>query len=196
MVAIAEKSGYKKMATHIAATSGLLVYEKAKGINPLVRVGVGMYGLWPSERIEYLWNKKGSDHALLHPVLSWKTQVAQVKTLQAGRTIGYGLTYMARVSTKIALIPQGYADGIGRNLSNKGEVLIAGTRCKILGRVSMNMFVVDVTRVPEVGEGDEVVIIGQQENEAITADQVAEKADTINYEIVTKISPLLLRIVI
>lgn len=194
MVALAKKHGYTKFATHIAATSGLLVYEKAKGMNPIVRLGIGMYGLWPSEHIKYRWGK-GTHRLELRPVLSWKTQVAQVKTLPAGRTIGYGLSYMTHEPTKVALVPQGYADGIGRNLSNKSTVLIGGTYCKILGRVSMNMFVVDVTHLPEVGEGDEVVLLGKQGEVEIAADKLAEIGETINYEITTKISPLLPRII-
>ena len=192
MVAIAKKNGYKNLQTHISATSGLLVYEKNKGINTIVRIGIGMYGLWPSEHIEFLFNKKGLE---LHPVLSWKTHIAQVKTLPAGATIGYGLTYMTHIPTRIALIPQGYADGLGRNLSNRGEVLISGVRCSVLGRIAMNMFVVDVTHLDGVSQNDEVVIIGTQGKEEITADDVAEKIGSINYEIVTRISPLLPRIV-
>ena len=123
---LAEKFGFKNLQTHISATSGLLVYEKNKGINSLVRLGIGVYGMWPSEHIKYLYKNKIE----LKPVLSWKTKIAQIKTLPAGSTIGYGLTYMTYVPTKIAVIPQGYADGLDRGLSNKGEVLIKGTRCK------------------------------------------------------------------
>lgn len=191
MLAIAESFGYKNLQTHISATSGLLVYEKGQGINSIIRVGIGLYGLWPSEHIKFLWKKK---KLTLKPVLSWKTHVAQVKTLPAGATIGYGLTYMTYKPTKIALIPQGYADGFPRSLSNKGEVLIAGRRCKVLGRVAMNMFVVDVTNIKNVAEGDEVVIIGTQGKESISTEEIAQKSDTINYEVTTRLSALLPRI--
>ena len=90
-------------------------------------------------------------------MLSWKTKIAQIKTLPTGSTIGYGLTYMTRVPTKIAVIPQGYADGLDRGLSNKGEVLIKGIRCKILGRIAMNMFVVNISHLKNVKAEDEVV---------------------------------------
>ncbi|MFA5095208.1 MAG: alanine racemase [Candidatus Paceibacterota bacterium] len=188
---IAEKFGYGKFETHISATSGLLVYERDKGINSLIRLGIGIYGLWPSEHIKYLYKNKME----LKPVLSWKTKIAQIKNLPAGYTVGYGLTYMTYKSMKIAVIPQGYADGLDRGLSNKGEVLIHGTRCKILGRVAMNMFVVDVSYLPNVKIEDEVVIIGSQGKQQITAEEMAEKIDTINYEITTRISSLLPRIV-
>ena len=132
----------------------------------------------------------------LKPVLSWKTKIAEVKTLPAGHTIGYGLTYMAYDEIKIAVIPQGYADGLDRGLSNKGEVLIKGTRCKILGRVAMNMCVVDVTHLPNVKIEDEVVILGIQGKEQIGAEDMAGKIDTINYEVTTRISALLPRVIV
>ena len=189
---IAKKFGYGKFETHISATSGLLVYEKKEGINSIIRLGIGVYGMWPSEHIKYMYRKSMK----LKPVLSWKTCIAQVKKLPAGSTVGYGLSYTAFKPIKIAVIPQGYADGFDRGLSNKGEVLIHGTRCKILGRVAMNMFVVDVSHLENVKIEDEVVIIGNQGKEEITAEEIAEKIDTINYEITTRLSALLPRIVI
>jgi alanine racemase len=188
---IAKQFGFKKLQTSISATSGLLVYEKSKGINSIIRLGIGIYGLWPSEHIKYLWKNKLE----LKPVLSWKTKIAQIKELPAGRTIGYGLTYTTYEPKKIAIIPQGYADGYDRNFSNNGEVLIRGTKCKILGRVMMNMFVVDITSLKEVQVEDEVVLLGKQGESEISAENLAQKIDTINYEIVTRINPLLPRVV-
>ncbi len=192
MCAMARDAGYTDLYTHISATSGLLVYEKDLGRNPIVRIGIGAYGLWPSETLKRKWVKAGME---LLPVLSWKTRIAQIKTLPAGATIGYGLTYKAQKDTRIALIPQGYADGYVRALSGCGMVLIAGRRCAVLGRVSMNMFVVDATNVPEAVEGDEAVLIGEQGDKSISAQEVAERSNTINYEAVTRISPLLPRII-
>jgi alanine racemase len=189
---LAKKFGFKKLQTHISATSGLLIYEKNKGINSIIRLGIGVYGMWPSEHIKFLYKNKME----LKSVLSWKTKIAQIKTLPAGSTIGYGLSYMVYEETKIAVIPQGYADGFPRGLSNKGKVLIRGERCKILGRVSMNMFVVDVTHLSDVKIEDEVVILGKQGGDEITAEEMAKKIDTINYEITTRISSLLPRMVV
>lgn len=189
---IAKKFGYGKFETHISATSGLLVYEKKEGINSIVRLGIGVYGMWPSEHIKYMYRNRMK----LKPVLSWKTKVAQVKKLPAGSTVGYGLSFTAFKPIKIAVIPQGYADGLDRGLSNKGEVLIKSTRCKILGRVAMNMFVVNISHLKNVKVEDEVVIIGSQSKEQITAEEMAEKIDTINYEITTRINSLLPRIVV
>lgn len=188
---IAKKMGFKNLQTHISATSGLLVYEKNKAINSFIRLGIGIYGLWPSEHIKYLYKNKLE----LKPVLSFKTKVAQVKNLPAGYNIGYGLTYMTYEPIKIAVIPVGYADGLDRGLSNIGEVLIGGTRCKILGRVAMNMFVVNISHLKNVKAEDEVILIGKQGSEEITVEEIAKKIDTINYEITTRISSLLPRII-
>ncbi|MCM2339130.1 MAG: alanine racemase [Burkholderiales bacterium] len=191
-VKITKKAGFKNIQTHISATSGLLVYEKNKAINSFVRLGIGIYGLWPSEHIKFLYKNKLE----LKPVLSWKTKIAQIKNVPAGYTIGYGLTYMTYAPKKIAVIPLGYADGISRNFSNKGEVLIKGEKCKILGRLAMNMFVVDVTHIKDIKNEEEVVILGKQGSEHITADEMANKIGSINYEIVTNISPLLPRVIV
>ncbi|MFA6076685.1 MAG: alanine racemase [Candidatus Paceibacterota bacterium] len=184
--------GEAGLQTHISATSGILVYEKDSGINSIVRLGIGAYGMWPSEHLKKVYENEKFN---LKPVLSWKTKIAQVKILEKGNTVGYGLTYKTNQKTKIAIIPQGYADGLDRGLSNKGEVLIGGARCKIIGRVSMNMFAVNVNHLSVVKVGDEVVIIGIQNKEKITAEQVAKKLDTINYEITTRISSLLPRVI-
>ena len=189
---LSREAGFTNLETHISATSGLMVYEKDTGANTIVRIGIGGYGMWPSEPLKRNFQKKGFE---LKPVLSWKTHVAQVKTLQKGMTVGYGLTHVTQKETLIALIPQGYADGFPRTLSNTGMVLIGGRRCAVLGRVSMNMFVVDATNVPEAKEGDEVVIIGEQGDKSISAQEVADRSGTINYEATTRISPLLPRIV-
>ncbi len=191
MKTIAQKCGFGYLDTHISATSGLFAYEKDVGRNTLVRTGIGIYGLWPSDHLLFAFGKK----VQLAPVLSWKTHIAQIKRLPAGRTIGYGLAYMTKKLTTIALIPQGYADGYPRCLSNKGYVLIEGKRCPVLGRIAMNMFVVDVTKVKDVKENDEVVLLGTQGKAGITAEELAGWSDTINYEVVTRISPLLPRII-
>ncbi|MBP9802935.1 MAG: alanine racemase [Candidatus Pacebacteria bacterium] len=185
------KYNFKNVKTHISATSGVLVYEKNKGINNIVRIGIGGYGLWPSPHIEFLYQNKFE----LKPVLAFKTKIAQIKTLPAGRTIGYGLTYMTTKETKIGILPVGYADGLDRRYSNKGEVLINGTRCKILGRVSMNMTVIDLSNLENVSIEDEVVIIGKQGKEEITSEEIGEVIGTINYEVTTRLSSILPRVI-
>lgn len=189
---LAEEFNFKNLQTHISATAGLLVYEKNNGINPIIRLGIGVYGMWPSENLKLLYKNKME----LKPVLTWKTKIAQIKILPKGRTIGYGLTYKTKKETKIAVIPQGYADGFDRGFSNNGEVVVRGAKCKILGRVMMNMFVVDVSHLAKVKIEDEVVILGHQDGEEISAEEMAKRINTVNYEITTRISSLLPRIVV
>ncbi len=190
-IELARDFGFKNLDTHISGTSGLLAYEKGLGINSLIRLGVGVYGMWPSLGIQKMYKNKIE----LRSVLSWKTKIAQIKTLPKGSTVGYGLTYKTKKETKIAVIPQGYADGLDRGLSNEGEVLVADTRCSIVGRISMNMFTVDVSHVPKVKIEDEVMILGRQGKEEITAEEMAGRIGTINYEITARISSLLPRVV-
>lgn len=191
-VEIFRENGYPEIKTHISATSGILVYEKGENLHNIVRLGIGLYGLWPSEHLEYLNKKKIN----LKPVLKWVTHVAQVKVIPANYPIGYGLTYITKKATKIAVIPQGYYDGLTRSMSNNGEFLVRGKKAKILGRVAMNMIVVDVSGIKDVMADDEVVIIGTQGKAKITAEEVAKRMDTINYEVTTKISALLPRVVV
>ncbi len=188
---VAKEFGFKNIQTHISATSGLLMYETDNGYNDIVRIGIGLYGLWPAVHIKNSYKNR----ITLKPVLAWKTHIAQVKTLPKGATIGYGLTYKTKKQTKVAIIPQGYADGLDRGFSNKGEVLINGRRCPILGRVMMNMFVVDVSNLKNIKAEDEVVVLGRQGKEEITAEEMAGKIGTINYEIVARLSSLLPRVV-
>lgn len=184
-------AGYRNMHTHISATSGVLAYEKWRGFHNIVRIGIGLYGMWPSIDLEKMWQRK----IKLMPVMRFVTHVAQVKELEKGESIGYGLSYITDKKTKIAVIPQGYSNGVSRVSSNNGEVLIGGKRCKILGRVAMNMFVVDISDLKNVKPEDEVVILGSQKGDEITAEEIGKKTQTINYEVTTRISPLLPRIV-
>jgi alanine racemase len=191
-VKLFKDAGYKNIKTHISATSGVLAYEKWKGLHPIVRVGVGLYGMWPSEDLKKMWKKKIE----LRPVMRYITHIAQVKTIPKGESIGYGLTYITKKETVIAVIPQGYSNGISRLSSSNGEVLIKGKKTPILGRVAMNMFVVDVSSIKGVKPEDEVVILGIQKGEAITAEEIAKQTQTINYEVTTRLSLLLPRVAI
>ena len=114
---------------------------------------------------------------------------SKVKTLPQGHPVGYGLTHITPKEIRIGIVPQGYSDGFDRRLSNSGEVLIGGVRCPVIGRVAMNMFAVDLTSSPDARLDDEVVIL----RDGITAEEMAEKLGTINYEVVARINPLLHR---
>lgn len=180
--------GFEALGTHLSSTSGVLAYETFYGVNSLARVGIGAYGLYPSEQLAASYA-----HLHLRPALRWVSHVAQVKTLPAGFPVGYGLTYVTDRETRVAIVPQGYSDGYDRGLSSKGVVLINGHRCPVIGRIAMNMFAADVTCVPHVKPEDEAVLLGAQGEERITAEEIAAKIDTINYEVTTRISPLLPR---
>lgn len=152
----------------------------------LVRVGIALYGLYPSSSME--WNVP------LRPVLSLKGRIVRIHRVRAGDGVGYGLTWTATNDALVALVPIGYGDGLPRLLSNRGEALVRGHRVSIRGVISMDQCVVDVTNVPEVKVGDVVTFIGKQPPEEVTADEVARWATTINYEVVTAIPSRLPRI--
>jgi alanine racemase len=132
----------------------------------------------------------------LSPALTWKTVVVQVKEVEKGALIGYGCTYAMPKNGRIAVLPVGYYDGYVRLLSNKGFVLIRGKRAPVIGRVCMNMLMVNVSHIPDVKLEDEVVLIGKQGKEEITAEEMGELSHTINYEVTTRINERILRRII
>jgi alanine racemase len=146
-----------------------------------VRVGIALYGASPGEGAPL------PDH--FRPVLTWKSQIAQVKTIAPGASVGYGRTWTAARETRAAVIPVGYADGLRRAPGSWGEVLVRGERAPIIGRVSMEKTILDVTDIPNVAIGDEVVLIGTQGDQQITADQIAARLGTIGYEVLTGVAP-------
>ena len=182
-----ESVGYK-IITHASATSGTLIFPEAHF--DMVRVGIGLYGIWPSKESQFSFHKKFS----LQPVLSWKTIVAEVKHLPKGSTIGYDSTEILQKKSTIAIIPIGYWHGYPRALSGIGKVLIRGKKCKILGRVCMDIVIIDATDVKNIKAGDEVVLIGTSGKEKITADDIAILLDASPYEILTRINPLIKRL--
>ena len=147
----------------------------------MVRAGIILYGLYPSREIQM-------DHVPFKPVLSWYSHVTHVKTLEEGRTIGYGGTYTVTKPTTVATVSVGYADGYRRLLSGRGWVLIGGKKAHILGRVCMDQIMVDVTDIPHVKPGDKVTLLGTDGGEIITADHMAAWAETISYEILCGLS--------
>lgn len=154
----------------------------------MVREGIVLYGLQPSGEVELA--RIGG----ICPAMSLRSHVSLVKTLPAGIPISYGCTYVTEKETVVATVMAGYADGVPRLLSNCGEALIRGRKAPILGRVCMDQFMVDVTHIPGVEAGDVVTIFGTDGEEAITADEVAAKAQTISYELVCGIAPRVPRV--
>lgn len=176
---------------HTASTAAVIAFPET--LFDMVRIGIGLYGLWPSMAIKNLVRKKNIRFQL-SPVLSWKTKVAQVKFIKKDSPVGYGCTEKVTRDSKIAILPVGYADGYDRKLSGIGSVLIKGRRAKVLGRVCMNMIMVDATFIKDVGPEEEVVLLGKQGAEEITAEDLAGKLGTINYEVVSRINSLVPRI--
>lgn len=170
---------------HCLNSAGGLLYPATGG--RFARLGIVMYGLKP--------DRENTLPAGITPALTWKTVVVMCKTVHAGESVGYGRTARITRDTVVATLPVGYADGYNRRLSGGvGQVLIRGQKAPVLGRVCMDQIMVDVTAIPGVGVGDEVVLLGESEGERLTADDMAEKLGTIGYEVVCNISARVPRI--
>ncbi|NOZ01190.1 MAG: alanine racemase [Deltaproteobacteria bacterium] len=154
----------------------------------MVRVGIAAYGMWPSTETFVTAALTHRNQLAIRPAMTWKTVVAQVKNVPAGEYVGYGRTFRTTHPTRIAVLPVGYYDGYDRGVSNMAWVLVNGRRAQVRGRVCMNMVMVDVTDIPGVAPGDEVVLLGSDGEEEVTAEQFASWAGTINYEVTTRIA--------
>ena len=152
----------------------------------MVRPGIMLYGVYPSPPM--------AEQITLQPVLSWKTKILQLKKVPAGTSISYGQTFITRRESLIATLPVGYADGYQRLMSNRGEVLVGARRAPVVGRVCMDLTLIDVTDIKNVKQGDEVVLLGRQGAGEISADELAAWADTISYEILTSVGARVPRI--
>lgn len=168
---------------HIANSAGVIAFGAQAG--DLVRTGLALYGSSPIADFQ----------PSLRPVLTWKTRITLIRDVGPGRGISYGRTFITAHPMRIATLAVGYADGFQRHLSNQGaDVLIGGKRCPLLGRVTMDQILVDVSAVPDAREGDEVVLIGRQGTEEILAAEMAQKAGTIAWEIFTGIGRRVVRV--
>lgn len=181
--------GTRAFMAHIACSAASL--KGARYRYDAARVGIGVYGLWPSRESRALMRRT----ARLEPVMCWKTRIVQVKELKAGETIGYGMTYRAKKAMRIAVLPVGYWDGYDRKASNAATVLIGGRRCPVRGRICMNLTMVEVPRGLRVRSQDVAVLLGTQGKASISAETLASIVGTIHYEIVTRINPLIPRII-
>lgn len=179
-----QRAGIEIPFLHIANSAAGVILADARF--SAVRLGISMYGLAPSSEWDLPYP--------IHPALALKSRLSRVRTLPAGSAVSYGRTYIAPSAERFALVPIGYGDGYHRSLSNKASVLIHGQRALMRGRVCMDQIVVDVTAIEGVGEYDEVVLIGAQGDEQITAAELAELAGTIHYEITTALLPRVARL--
>jgi alanine racemase len=182
-----------KVIRHLAASGAVIMLKETHF--DMVRCGIATYGLFPNQEMR----EKFPQTDFLVPVLSLKTKIMQIKKVLPGERVSYGGTYVAKKEMLIGILPIGYADGLPRGLSNpggKGEVLILGERCPIVGRICMNMTIIDISNIKEqISNSDiEVTIIGKDGNKEITADELAQKSDTINHEILARLPEHIVRI--
>lgn len=178
-----DEAGIKRdtLVKHLVATGGAIGYPEAH--YDLVRVGLGLYGYWPSEE----WRKRFGQKIKLQPVLTWQTIIGEVKTLTDGGAVGYDLTESSAPGTRLAVCPIGYWHGFPRALSGLGEAVVRGRQAKVIGRVSMDMIVIDVTKIKGIKVGDVVTLIGKN----MPVERLAELAHTSVYEIITRLNPLI-----
>ena len=188
IVAACAKEGIAFRKVHMAASDAINNFpETARSPFTMVRTGINLHGSF---------DPNGRKALKVEPVLSLKTRVAQVRELPAGTTLGYGRTWCLAASTKVATISAGYADGLPLALTNRGFVFIGGRRCKIIGRISMDYTTVDVSDVPDVKPGDEVVCFGACGRDSITPDDWAELKGTHAYDVICSLGSRVQRVVV
>ncbi len=174
-------------ALHIASSAAAIAMPEVA--LDMVRVGTAAYGIWPSPDIHNIHLKRHprDNNGGLHRVLTWKTDVMHVKSVQRNEFVGYGTSYQAYRDMTVAVVPVGYANGYPREMSNRGYALIHGRKAPVVGAVNMNMFMVDVTSIPGVEVGDEVVLIGKQKRNIITLRSFSEFSSALNNEFVSRL---------
>lgn len=174
-----EKHGISVPIKHCANSAGIMAYKEA--YFNMVRAGIIIYGLYPSEEMD-------KDTLKLCPVMSLKSRITYIKEVPEGTGVSYGSTYIAKRPTRIATIPVGYADGYSRGLSGKGRVLIKGQYAPVIGRVCMDQMMVDITGLQGIEEGDIVTLVGRDGDAFIPVEEPAGKAGSFNYEFVCSVS--------
>lgn len=177
-ISMLRQRGVEIPICHLNNSAGIMNFSNNYD---MVRSGIVTYGLYPSSEVD-------PQLLPLTPALTWRSRVTHLQELPAGREIGYGGTYVTTKPTRVATIPVGYADGYRWSLSGKFHVLIHGQLAPILGRVCMDQMMVDVTHIPDVAIGNKVILVGQQESQRITAEEIAEAAGSFNYEFLCGIS--------
>lgn len=168
---------------HALQTAGVLAF--AEEPFEIVRPGILIFGISPLPEFQ----------SILRPAMTWKARISLIRNMPAGHGISYGRTFITPKKMRIATLSCGYADGYPRHLSNRGaSVLVRGRRCALLGRVTMDLIMIDISHLPEAEVGDEVVLMGRQENEEVSCAELAERAQTITWEITTRIGPRVRRV--
>jgi len=188
-----ERAGVRIPVKHMSCTAASILFPST--LFDLVRVGIGLYGLWPSRETLVSCRLQKREPLELRPVMSWRARIAQVKSVPKGAFVGYGCTFKTTRPARLAVIPIGYADGYPRSLSNAAHVLIRGRRAAVRGRIAMNFITADVTDIPGARLEDEVTLLGRDGREAVPAEALATLAGTISYEILARVNPLIPRVV-
>lgn len=186
-----QKNGIEIPIKHCANSAATILFPET--YFDMVRPGISCYGMWPSTETYISYVKKGGGEFSLTPAFSWKTKIAQIKIVPAGEYIGYGCGFRTTHETRLAILPVGYYDGYDRGV-NGGHVLIRGKRAPVRGRVCMNIIMVEITDIPDARVEDEVILIGKDGDEQITAEQFGQWAGTINYEVTTRVNERISRI--
>ncbi|MFZ5953785.1 MAG: alanine racemase [Candidatus Dependentiae bacterium] len=186
-----EKDGIHIPLRHISCSAAITALDMSHFT--MARLGIGIYGLWPSLENALLTKQKYPTFSL-KPVMTWKTKPIQIKQVPSGTSIGYDCTYITQRETKVATLPIGYWDGYDRGFSNNGYVVVKGIKAAIIGRIAMNLMMVDITDIPQVTLDDEIILLGEHPD--VHADQLADRIKTINYEIVTRINPSIKRFIV
>lgn len=180
---------------HVACSAVALRFPKSR--YEMIRLGILQYGLWPSHEsfIEYI-TSMGRDLDPLQRIITWKSRVMSTKNVSKGQYIGYGTSFLTNSNRRLAVIPVGYTNGYARALSNQGRVLIRGQQAPVVGTVNMNALTVDVTDIPSVESGDEVVLIGKQGDQTITISSFANFSEQLNYELLSRLPRDIPRIIV
>lgn len=182
-----KKMDYTPERLHVASSAGSLSYPETR--YDMVRVGVAQYGHWPSPEIyfDHLNKENKTSDNRLKRVFSWKTDIMDVRKVEAGEFVGYGTAYQATHDMTIAVMPLGYSNGYPKALSNRGKVLIHGKKCPIVGLINMNLFMVDVSHLDNPEIGDEVVLVGRQKNNTIKLASFTEFTNLLNNEMLSRL---------
>lgn len=186
--------GHLPRVRHTACSAAALAFPET--VMEMVRVGTAQYGFWPSPDVynmHLLQTGKAYDNPLKR-VMSWKTDVMHVKEVRAGDFVGYGTSFQAPRDMRIAVLPIGYANGYPRSLSNRGMVLVRGRKAPVVGLVNMNVFMIDVSRIPGARVGDEVVLVGRQNRSSISVGSFSDFANSLNNEFVSRLPAAIPRV--
>lgn len=183
--------GIGHLKRHMASSAAAILFDESH--LDLIRPGISAYGYWPSRETLVSARERHVGELTLSPALRWFSRIAQIKRVPAGATIGYGCTHRVEVDTRIGIISTGYADGYPRSMSGRAWVRLGSRRCAVLGRICMNLMMIDLSHHPDAAVGDVVQLLGPENEGGPTVETLAEWAGTISYEIVAGLNPELPR---